>query len=157
MKNSFLLKYSLTICIAIVAVSCNKNTSKEIVGCDLALSPLILPFNVLDVNSGQDLFFSTSPRYETNAIYFFSIRDKTRKDTIRPAITGTATNRIFTVQINNTAIKDTLLMKVATNPDDIIIYEVKKGDGPCGGLAFDKVYFNGTQLTANNGKFNFLK
>jgi hypothetical protein len=34
-----------------------------------------------------------------------------------------------------------LLMKVADNPDDAILSEVKRG-GLYGGLAFDKVFYN---------------
>lgn len=156
MKNTFILKFVIAIFISISVVSCMKDDKEQPIGCEPA-PVLSIPFNVLDASTGQDLFFSASPRYQTSSLYFFRKKDQARKDTIRPMIWGTGANRVFGVQVTNAITQDTLLMKIAANPDDVIIYNTKNGTGECPYLIFDKVLLNGTLLTANQGKFNFLK
>ncbi|MDB5090796.1 MAG: hypothetical protein JWR09_4790 [Mucilaginibacter sp.] len=157
MKPSFISKCAVALCIPFIAISCNKNIEQQQPGCDLVMLATVIPFNVLDASTGQDLFFSSSPRYQTSSLYFFSIKDKTRKDTIRPAVVETGAGGVFTIPFNYNVPQDTLLMKVATNPDDVIIYTRKKGTDACAAYMLDKVFFNGTQITSNQGKFNFTK
>lgn len=156
MKNSFLLKCAIAICIPVIAISCIKNTKEQSLDCEPA-PVAVLPFNVLDSTTGQDLFFAASPRYPTNSIYFFNIKDKLRKDTIRPVVAGTGNNRVFTVPVTNAVTQDTLLMKIAANTDDVIIYNFKNGTGECPYLSLDKLSLNGTTIVSSQGKYVFTK
>lgn len=156
MKQSILIKYALVIFISVTVSSCLKNPAEQPLGCEPA-PPLVLAFNVLDAGTGQDLFFSSSPRYPVSNLYFFRKKDQVRKDTIRPAIVEIGTTRIFTLAVTNLVGQDTLLMRIFSNPDDQIIYSMKNGTGECPYLTFDKVLLNGTTLTATQGKFSFLK
>jgi hypothetical protein len=157
MKISFYSIGAFALFSSFAIVSCNKGTDQQVAGCDLVIAQAYLPFNVVDSNTGQDLYFSSAPKYQTSNLIFFSKKDKTRKDTIRPVVTGTGTSRYFMVPVNNTVTQDTLLMKLASNPDDVIAYTIKKGGDTCPTYVLDKVFFNGTQLNSNQSKYIFNK
>jgi hypothetical protein len=156
MKPLSISKFALVLLIPLIAISCIKDNKEQPIGCEPR--PLVvLPFNVLDASTKQDLFFSATPRYAISSLYLFRKKDKARKDTIRPIIFGPDTNRVFTVPVTNGVAQDTLLMHVGTNPDDVIIYTIKNQISECSSLTLDKVFFNGTQIISSEGRFNFTK
>lgn len=141
---------------ATVLISCAKK-SDIITGCTLVIRPVHLNFNVVESSTGQDLFFSATPILGLKEVYFFKTKDVNRKDTIRPAIEGTGTGRTFKLQLDNTKLQDTLIMKVGNRPEDKLVSKFKNSEEVCPNPIIDKILVNDLELTANQGKYRIRK
>ena len=157
MKRPLLSFYLMGFVLLTMIISCQKLASPKEFGCLALVTPAYLKFNVIDKNSGQDLFFSASPKYQIVSLYLFEKNDKTRKDTIRPDVIGTGPSRYFKLRLNNTVLKDTLIFKIAPNTDDELMSIFKLTDGQCPQPIVDKAYFNGVMLTANQDIYTINK
>jgi hypothetical protein len=156
MKNTIIFRFALFIGISIFTFSCIKDADEPIIGCEPS-PPLMLPVNVLDAGTSEDLFFSATPRYPVSDLYFFRKADISRKDTIRPTVAGNANVKVFLIPLKNTAVGDTLIMKIKNQADDTIIYSVKNGNGDCPYITIDKVSYNGTELAPIESRYFIRK
>lgn len=146
------MKWFIKILCPIVAlVACNKNEDTK-VACLTYIPPAYSDFNVVSSQTNVDLFFSNSPTYKVNDLYFFKITDKLKKDTIRPDVLGAGAARYFKIRLKNTSLSDTLVFKIANNPDDSFIYTIKKTDEECPNYILDKAFLNNKELATDNGK-----
>ena len=138
MKN--FTKLFLAIASVLSLSACLKNTQDDTtIVCEPPVAPYAA-FKVVDQASGEDLFFADKPKYQLKDFYAFKSGDKAHHDTIKPQIYSTGTNRIFLLPLDYSKTKDTLIIKVASTPDDQFAYTVVHNVGPCGGNALEKAY-----------------
>jgi hypothetical protein len=114
-------------------------------------------FQVVDKVSGTDLFFGTDARYKLNQLYAFKSTDKKHTDTIKPKIFSTATERVFLLPLNLARSADTLILKIADTPEDLLVYTSKPSGGVCQGHTLNKIFFNTVELQPSAGKFLLKK
>jgi len=154
MKKYFVLCFMIFA--LLLQLSCSK--ADEGLNCTQQIMPYFANFNFKDANSGEDLFFASSPKYKLKELYAFAVKDVARKDTIRPEVVGTGTERYFKIQLNNTVAKDTLLIKIGVLPDDKFIYTIKKDSKEvCPTYILDKAYFNEVEVIPNQNRLVFKK
>jgi hypothetical protein len=154
MKN--LLKPFIIILTILSLSACLKDTRDDTLVCEIPVTPYAA-FKVVDQSSGEDLFFTATPKYQLKDFYAFTTQDKARHDTIKPKIYGTGTDRLFLIPLDYSKTKDTLIIKVANTPDDQFIYTVKKDLNPCGGSALDQAYFNNDAIVTTDGRYIIKK
>lgn len=155
MKNVFSLWLLFFVLVLASISGCSKNSDTN--NCTLQVNPIVINFNVVDKATNQDLYFSTSPTFQTKNLYFFKKKDIARKDTIRPIITGQGTARFFQYNIDYTSLQDTLILKTGNLPDNTLIYTAQKTDTTCPNYNLTTVNFNGSVLTPSSNKYQFLK
>lgn len=132
--------------------------NNEINPCTYEMKYPSVDFKVVNAQTGEDLFFSNTPKYTTSQICFFQTKDKLRKDTIRPEVIGSGASRYFKMRLTNPIQKDTLIFKVpiANNTsEDLFIYSTKNGSDFCLSPVLNKAYLNNTELNTNAGKLIF--
>lgn len=134
-------------------LSCTKKNN-QIIACTNEMKYASVNFKVVSIQTGEDLFFSNTPKYTTSQICFFKTKDKLRKDTIRPEIIGSGTSRYFNMRLSNPIQKDTLIVKIPSNnsSEDLFIYSIKNGSDACLSPILNKAYLNNTELTVNADK-----
>lgn len=160
MKNLPIPVYLILLGLSLLSISCEKSNSLDNLGtygCLTVIAPAYLKFNVVDKNSGQDLFFSAAPKYQITKLFLFKKSDKTRKDTIRPDVIGSGTTRYFKLSVNNGVKRDTLVFKIANNPDDELINTFKLSADRCPQYVLDNVYFNTVPLGTIQNKYVISK
>ena len=137
--------------------ACTKiNDNTQVIGCDPVTS--FARFQIVDKSSGQDLFFSTNPKYQLKDISLFKISDKNYKDTIKTLVAGPGgSERYFLLSINFKKPKDTLVVRIAGTPDDQLIYTVKRASNSCFADEIDQAYFNNTEVVNDKIKLIFKK
>jgi len=150
--------------IALVATitSCDKrNTELEGRACIAMLMPAYIEFNVVGAGTGADLFFSPQPQYQPAQICFFKIKDKLFQDTIRPQVIGASNSRYFKMQIDNTRLKDTLIMKLPVNAQnatpELLTYTIRKDEQECPQYVSDQAFLNNVELINASGKLLFRR
>lgn len=156
MKHTIIFRIALLAGISVFTLSCLKSADEPVIGCEPS-PPLMLPINVLDASTSDDLFFAVSPRYTVSDLFFFRKADVSRKDTIRPRVIETANIKVFLVPLKVQATGDTLIMKIKNQIDDTIVYSVKHFNGDCPYTTLDKVLFNGTELVSNEARYFIRK
>jgi hypothetical protein len=145
-----------TILSAVFFASCIKDSTYEPeIVCD-PTEPYVA-FQVVDKVSGTDLYFSTDAKYKLNQFYAFKSSDKKHTDTIKPKIFSTATERVFLLPLNLARSADTLILKIADTPEDLLVYTSKPSDGVCHGHTLNKIFFNTVELQPTAGKFLLKK
>lgn len=153
MKNIF--PFWLPFFIVAVSISgCSKSDSTINV-CTLQVNPISINFNVVDKATNQDLYFSSSPRFQTKDLYFFKKKDLIRKDTIRPTITGTS--RYFQYASDYASLQDTLVLKIGNLSENTLIYTIQKTDSECPNYKLGTIMFNGSVLSASSEKYILLR
>ncbi|WP_316743323.1 hypothetical protein [Pedobacter antarcticus] len=149
----------LSFILVVFFAGCSKEN--DLVYCTAEWKPAFAEFNVVDKQTGEDLFFVDTPRYNTSQIVFFKTSDKLQKDTIRPAIEGSGKTGFFKLALINTVERDTLIMKLpAKGPaqsTDLYIYTIKKTGGDCPQSLLDRSFINGIEITPENGRLIFKK
>lgn len=139
-------------------LSCRKNNN-EIIACTYEMKYPSINFKVVNAQTGEDLFFSNTPKYTTSQICFFKTSDKLRKDTIKPHVNGSGISRFFSMTLNYPAQKDTLILKMPATAEnlneDLFIYTVKNGNDFCLSPILNKGYLNNTELKFNADKLIF--
>jgi len=151
-------KNQLTIAVIFLLLmvsACSKDN--ETSACLTYIPPAYADFNVVSSQTDEDLFFSNTPTYKIKELYFFKIKDKLRKDTVRPDVVGAGAARYFKIELNNLVPSDTLVLKIANNPDDSFIYTIKKTDEECPNYILDKAFLNNKELATDNGKLILKK
>jgi hypothetical protein len=144
------------ICPLLMLTACSKNDEIR-VACLHYIPPLFADFNVVSSQTNEDLFFSNMPTYEIKELFFFKIKDKLRKDTIRPDVVGAGAARYFKIRLNNLVPRDTLVLKIANNPDDSFIYTIKKTVEVCPNYILDKAFLNNKEIATDKGKLTLEK
>lgn len=156
MKQAISFRLLLLAVIITLLFSCSKN-GKDSVNCTLQLNPIKINFNVLDKTTNEDLYFSSNPRFQTKDLYLFNKKDVARKDTIRPAITGSGTTRSFQYIVDYSSLQDTLILRTDDLSDNTLIYTIQKTNGDCPNYKLINVIFNGSIITPMQDKYIFLK
>jgi hypothetical protein len=151
------LLFNLYACffLSVILAGCAKK-KEPTQGCSLSIPVVNLKFNVVD-SDGNDLFFSPAATDPITSLWVFEASDKARKDTLRPTVVGTGTARFFQLNINNTVAKDTLILTVPNNTDKSILYTIKQDSNPCPTYVINQVYFNGTIVSSDQGKYIFTE
>lgn len=146
-----------SIILIILLTGCSKEN--DLIYCTAEWKPAFAEFNVVDKQTGEDLFFVDKPHYNTSQIVFFKTSDKLQKDTIRPAIEGSGKAGFFKLALTNTVERDTLIMKLpAQGPGqstDLYIYTIKKTGGDCPEALLDRSFLNETEIIPENGRLIF--
>ncbi|WP_295772138.1 hypothetical protein [uncultured Mucilaginibacter sp.] len=155
MRHNFIFTLAIIAGILVSVSSCIKEVDEPVIGCEPS-PQLVLPLNIVDATTSEDLFFSATPRYQVKDLYFFRKADANRKDTIRPNVYGNANVKAFLVPLKLQTTGDTLIMKIGTQADDTIIYSVKNVSGDCPYTTINGVLYNGSELVANESRY-FIK
>ncbi|AZB25156.1 hypothetical protein [Sphingobacterium multivorum] len=156
MTVKFLKSISTLIVTSSFFFGCSKSNDEKI-GCTFQITPVFLDFNVVGAASGKDLFFSADPTYQIKDIYFFKVKDTAKKDTIRPSVEGTGTERIFKISPDNKLLADTLMMHIGETPVDKLVVKMKNSDGPCSNPILGEVFLNDVKLNYDQGKVRIVK
>lgn len=133
MKKSPFVKVALLISISVFTFSSIKKNDELITGCE-PRPALSLPVNILDIKTSEDLFFSSTPKYQLKDLYFFNKSDAARKDTIRASVINNINNaniKAFLIPLTISTGDNVLIMKIKDNADDTIILSVKEIKGEC--------------------------
>ena len=153
MKNIMFTLIFTTAIFSILQSCVKKDISSN---CLAILAPDTLRFNVVDKNTGMDLFFSNSPIYTTDQIYL-TVQDV--KFDLTPKIeTSAKLGKHFIVVATGNA-SGTIKLYIANNLEHTLQYTLKKDETyDCPKYLFDKVVINGTQTEQNlNGRVILLK
>lgn len=141
MKN--LNQYIAGFFILLTCVSCSKN--KEKTGClPVALIQPAFKFQVVDKNSGNDLFFSANPQYQLSDISI-EFRDRENKLNIlsppEHQNLGSGDNFIYT--ISRGKLVDTCFVKIKNLKTDTLISTITSTTTDCGvSLSLSRVKVN---------------
>lgn len=140
-------------------LSCTKKKNNDVIACTYEMKYPSINFKVVNIQTGEDLFFSNTPKYTTSQICFFQTKDKLRKDTIRPEVIGSGVSRYFNMRLTNAIQKDTLILKVPATAnnlhEDLFIYSTKNGDDFCLSPILNKGYLNNTELSVKSDRLIF--
>ncbi len=147
----------LILIVTIALGACKTKKSEGQLMCVDLLMPIYANFRFTDKISGQDLFFSTDPKYALKDLAIYSTKDKDRKNPVTPEVLGTGADRYFRVQVGNTIFNDTLIVKIASTPEDQVTYSIKKIQSICPEYILDKVYFNNKEVAQIQNKLIFQK
>ncbi|MVN90486.1 hypothetical protein [Mucilaginibacter aquatilis] len=152
MRHSFIFTLTIIAGILVSVSSCIKEADEPVIGCE-PRPQLVLPLNIVDAATSENLFFSATPRYQVKDLYFFRKADVNRKDTIRPTVYGNANVKVFLVPLKIQSTGDTLIMKTGNHADDAIIYSVKNVNGDCPYTTLYNVLYNGSELAASGSGY----
>lgn len=156
MKN--LTKLILILFTTFFSIGCSKDNTDSI-ACTGQIVPAYIKFNVVDDVTGQDLFFSANPVYNTDQIKFRKTTDTNNENPIVPEVIGSGNDRYFKMQINNTQKRDTLIMLLPVSPVslplDAFSYSIKKTEDICPVYIFDNGKFNGEEIVLNQERLIF--
>jgi hypothetical protein len=152
MKN--LYKHCIGLFLLLAFISCSK---KEKSNCLLVPAALILPsfnFQVVDKNTGTDLFFSPSPAYSLNDIKIVFKNHENKLDSISPPLkTNTATGSHFMYIIPFSKIADTCYIKIKALKTDTVISTIERVKTECSSNdAVIKVQVNKEAAIINSNK-----
>jgi hypothetical protein len=150
----FLLVFGILLSVSIAG--CSKS-NEDAINCTLQVNPVILTFNILDKLTKEDLYFSPNPRFKIKDIYFFKKKDVSRRDTLRPTINGSGTDRTFQYTTEYNTLKDTLTMKMGGLSDDSLTYTIETTNNPCTNYRLSNVTFNGSIISPTFDKYNLYK
>lgn len=153
-KDKFAVWSSLLAFILILNVSCSRNEDYSR-NCSFQLSPIKVNFNLVDKTTNEDLFFTSNARFSTKDLYLFKKKDVARKDTIRPSITGSGTNRSFQYVADYYPLQDTLILKTGNLPDNLLILTSEKTTSGCTNYKLSSVSFNGATIGLLQDKYIF--
>lgn len=135
--------------------ACMKNTDNETIYCDPAESNTA--FQVLDKNSGEDLFFGSASKFKPKDLKIYPLRYKNDSDTLRVRPFTTPAAQIFVFPFNFNKDRDTVLIKIADTRPDTLIYTVKKPSNACAPYSIGQAYFNSNEIIKDNGLLIFKK
>jgi len=146
-------QYIAGLLLLLTCVSCSKNKEKS--GC-LPVA-LILPafkFQVVDKNSGNDLFFSPSPAYSINDIKIVFKNQENKLDSISPPQrTNAGTGSYFVYIVPFSRIADTCYIKIKALKTDTVISTIERIKTECGSNdGVIKVQVNKEAPIANSNK-----
>lgn len=152
MKNQY--KYWVGLFLLLILISCSK---KEKSNCLLVPVALILPsfnFQVIDKNTGTDLFFSPSPAYSLNDIKIVFKNHDNKLDSISPPLnTNNGTGSHFMYIIPFSRMADTCYIKIKTLKTDTVISTIERVKTECSSNdAVIKVQLNKEAAVVNSNK-----
>jgi hypothetical protein len=152
MKN--LYKYYAGLFLLLAFISCSK---KEKSNCLLVPAALILPsfnFQVVDKNTGTDLFFSPSPAYSLNDIKIVFKNHDNKLDSISPPLStnnGAGSHFMYIIPFSRMA--DTCYIKIKTLKTDTVISTIERVKTECSSNdAVIKVQLNKEAAMVNSNK-----
>lgn len=135
--------------IAILGImqSCQQKENFDSNCLEIAL-PDTLRFNVVDKNTGEDLFFSNSPEYTTDQIHFttpnatFNIKPR--------AVTSSNLGKHFLMTVGTGNDSGIIKSYISNNLVHTLQYNVKKHENNgCPRYLFDKIIINNEQTEQN--------
>ena len=105
----------------IITAGCTSSSMKKCLPAPVALqAPPNLTFRVIDKASGQDLFFGAAAKYEPSQL---KVKHLLNGNLDTAFLHIDATNKLFNVAItSNTSLTDTVLMNIADQPRDTILF-----------------------------------
>ncbi|RDC55855.1 hypothetical protein DU508_16480 [Pedobacter chinensis] len=151
MKNTISisgLKWAfLIISVLMVIQSCNKKGAEN-ANCLPAIIPDSLRFNIVDKNTGEDLFFSNTPVYTTNQIHFL-IDDMATN--ISPVVkTSVSLGKHFLIRFGGYNKTGSLKTYIAGKLQYNIEYTMREDKTTgCLRIVLDKIKVNGGQVETN--------
>ena len=153
MKN--LYKPCVGLFLVLTFISCSKNKEKS--NCLLVPVALILPsfnFQVIDKNTGTDLFFSPSPAYSLNDIKIVFKTHENKLDSISPPQrTNTGTGSHFVYIIPFSKVSDTCYIKIKGLKTDTVVSTLERIKTECSSNdAVIKVQVNKEAAIVNSNK-----
>lgn len=138
-----------------IVVSCSKNDdiSKD---CLLMLIPFSINFNIVDA-SGEDLFFSDAPHYDTDSLKIYRIMANVKQ----PLSFSIEEQNMKYFKFNPPAgSRDTCFIKLSQNEIDTLIYigSFKQQD-ICSQYQLDTVLFNNVHIRPDQetGHYKFIR
>jgi hypothetical protein len=142
--------------IVIIVQSCEKGNTENS-NCLAIVVPDILRLNVVNKNTGEDLFFSPSPVYTTNQIHF--VIDDMQAN-VSPKIEASATlGKHFSIEIGGGSKAGYIRAYLADKLAYTIQYTMKEvRTSNCPKYVLDKVIVDGNQVEENiNSRVILLK